>query len=370
MRPLAVSAVLAALVPAGVSAQEASPERITRGVPQLARAPKLDGKMGDFRSSFLLRPASPPEASATFSARAGWHKGTLYVWVDVKDDQLLASDELTLSVFFPGAGPTALGHTFHLGPTGKRASPPEEGTPEFAWKQVEAGVQRQDGTLALEVGIPARAFPRFPAREPLTLELCLTYEDVDGEGAKSPSVSNCQGGAMRNEVLRLPDAFRKGLKLKPPEHVLGLEGRPGGWLGYGILHYPAWVQADAPLTVDSLRELVTEDAVSPEKVGVFLPESLALPDGRPLVAVFSGSDPYAVAGQCDADAELRLGLYLVKGKTAERVLEWPAATCALGRASSVVLDEEGALSIGYSSGPTINFAWSGERFERTEIGKR
>jgi len=95
-----------------------------------------------------------------------------------------------------------------------------------------------------------------------------------------------------------------------------------------------------------------------------------MPDGRLLLAVLSGENPYTADGKCDAGKELRLGLYLVKGKTAQRVLEWPAATCALGRATSVVLDEEGALSIGYSNGPTINFAWSGDHFERTELGER
>jgi hypothetical protein len=86
--------------------------------------------------------------------------------------------------------------------------------------------------------------------------------------------------------------------------------------------------------------------------------------------VVSGKDPYAVEGKCEADQELRLGLYLVQGKTALRVLEWPAATCALGRAISVGVDEEAALTIGYSNGATVNFVWSGDHFERTELGKR
>jgi hypothetical protein len=34
------------------------------------------------------------------------------------------------------------------------------------------------------------------------------------------------------------------------------------------------------------------------------------------------------------------------------------------------MDEEGSLTIGYSNGTTTNFAWSGDHFERTEIGKR
>jgi hypothetical protein len=353
VRVFVLAAGLAALVPAGASAQE-------RVVPRLARAPKLDGKLEDFHSSLTVQPAASKGARASFTARVGWHKDTLYVGVEATGETLRPEDELTLSVFFPEAGPTALGHTFHFTAAGKRASPPESGTPEYAWKQVEVGVRHSEQKRELEVAIPARALPRFPAREPLVLELCLSVQGV----------SNCQGGAMQGELPRLPDAFRQGLKLKPPASVTGLEGRPTGWLGYGILHYPAWVQGDAPLTADSLRGLVALKVVEPRSVGVFIPEPLQLPDGRPLVAVLSGNDPFAVAGQCDADAELRLGLYLVKGRQAERVLDWPAATCALGRASSVVLDEEGTLSIGYSNGPTLNFAWSGERFERTEIGKR
>jgi hypothetical protein len=34
----------------------------------------------------------------------------------------------------------------------------------------------------------------------------------------------------------------------------------------------------------------------------------------------------------------------------------------------VVLDGEGALTLGYASGATIDFIWSGDHFERTEIG--
>jgi hypothetical protein len=143
-------------------------------------------------------------------------------------------------------------------------------------------------------------------------------------------------------------------------------------VGWGVLHYPTWVEANKPLTHDSLRALVTTEPVDPEKADLNVPDSLILPGGRTILTVVSGKNPYAVAGKCDADQELRLGLFLVmgKGKTAQRVLEWPAATCALGRALSVSMDEEGALSIGYSNGTTINFAWSGDHFERTEIGKR
>jgi hypothetical protein len=362
VRALAVSAALVALAPGSASAQGQAPEkqRPSKVVPSLAREPKLDGQLKDFPGTLTLAPQAPAGASASFTARAGWRKDALYVGVEAKDAQLQAGDELTLTLFFPEAGPTAIGHTFRFGQEGKRASPADSGTPEFAQKRVDVGVKQGANTLALEVAIPARAFPRFPARGPLVFDLCLTFKDV----------SNCKGGGMLGEALRLPDGFRKGLELKPPKDVVALEGRQEGWLGYGMLHYPAWVEADARLTPALLVKLVAPNAVSAEKAGVNVPETLSLPDGRPLLAVLTGESPYTADGGCDANKELRLALYLVKGKTAQRVLEWPAATCALGRATSVVLDEEGALSIGYSNGPTINFAWSGDHFERTELGKR
>ncbi|MGZ3459185.1 MAG: hypothetical protein ACXU86_11855 [Archangium sp.] len=361
MRALVVSAALAALDPVAASAQEQAPAkpRPTRAVPRLARAPKVDGNLEDFPATLTVKPPASTAASASFTARVGWRKDTLYVGVETTGEQQ-AGEPLTLTLFFPEAGPTASGHVFSFGPEGKRASPPESGTPEFAQKQVEAGAQRKGHTESFEVAIPARAFPRFPAKEPLVLDLCLT----------SGNVSNCQGGEMMGDALRLPDDFRKGLGLKPPAGVVALEGRPEGWLGDGALHFPAWVQADEPLTPAMLEGMVTPHPTTAQKAGVNVPETLSLPNGKPLVAVLSGESPYAADGRCDEGKELRLGLYLVKGKTAQRVLEWPAATCALGRAINVVLDEEGALSIGYSNGPIINFAWSGDHFERTELGKR
>ncbi|MFY0564917.1 hypothetical protein ACN28E_13755 [Archangium lansingense] len=235
MRSLVVSALLAALIPGAAFAQEqeqAPPKpRPVKSVPSLSRAPKLDGKLKDFSSSLTLKPPASVDASASFTARAGWRKDTLYVGVEATDDQLQAGDLITLSLFFPDAGATATGHVFRFAFDGKRASPPESGTSRFAQQLVEVGVQRQDNTLALEVAIPARALPRFPAEEPLVLDLCLTYEDVDAAGSKPPAVSNCKDGGMVGEALRLPDDFRKGLKLKPPKGVIALEGAAGRLVG-------------------------------------------------------------------------------------------------------------------------------------------
>jgi len=354
VRPLVVTAVLATLAPALASAVE----RPTKAVPPLSRAPKADGQLKDFPATLTLKPISGTSIGASFTGRVGWHKDTLYVAVEATGAQ--ADDELTLSVFFPDAGPVATGHVFHFTAEGQRASPAESGTPVSAQELVKAGMRRKDPTQTFEVAIPARAFPRFPAEGPLVLDLCVT----------ASGATNCKDGGMVGEALKLPDEFRKGLKLKPPAGLIALQGRTGGWLGYGVLHYPSWVEADARLTPALLRTLVTSNAVDAGAANVNVPETVSLPDGRPLVAVLSGESPYTSDGKCDSDKELRLGLYLAKGKTAQLALEWPAATCALGRATSVVLDEEGALSIGYSNGPTINFAWSGDHFERTELGKR
>ncbi|WP_434387939.1 hypothetical protein [Melittangium boletus] len=375
MRSLVASAVLAALLPLSAVAQPPAPApaepkpRPIRAIPALAREVKLDGKLKDFPATLTLKPPASLDASASFTARVGWRKDTLFLAVETTDDQLLSGDLLTLTLFFPDAGVAATGNTFRFAFDGKRASPPESNTSAYAQKLVEAGVERKDNTLVLEVAVPARALPRFPAVDPLVLDLCLTYEDVDGEGTRS-TVSNCKDGGMIGEALRLPDEFRKGLKLKPPESVVGLEGNAGGWLGYGILSYPSWVEGDAALTADSLEQMVAPGGISAEQAGLHVPEELSLPNGKPLVVVLSGENPYSAKGTCDADKELRFGFYLVKGKTAQRALEWPAATCALGRANSMVLDEEGTLRIGYSNGPTINFAWSVDHFERTELGLR
>ncbi|WNG24531.1 hypothetical protein F0U62_11245 [Cystobacter fuscus] len=370
MRPLLVSAVLAALCPLAATAQESSEPkpRQVKAVPALGREPKLDGSLKDLPATLTLKSPADPQASASFTARVGWRKETLYVGVEVTDDQPQSGDVLTLTLFFPDAGATASGQVFRFAFDGKRASPPDSGTSAFAQKLVDVGVQRQDDRLVFEVAIPARALPRIPAVDPLNLDLCLTYDDVD-TGAQPPAVTNCKGGGMVGEVLRLPEEFRKGLKLKPPEGVTGLEGRAGGWLGYGVLHYPSWVEADAPLTPDSLESLVAPRPFKASEAGVNIPETLTLPGGKPLVLVLSGMNPYA-GGTCDSEKELRLGVYLVKGKTAQRVLEWPAATCALGRTTSLELDETGSLSISYSNGPTVNFAWSEDHFERTELGMR
>ncbi len=351
-------------------AQDAAP-RPSKPVPVLKKAPRPEKKLKDFGSPLVLKPLPTDGATADFSARVGWRKDTLFVGVEATDNQLLAGDVITLSLYFPDAGPTATGYTYRFAFDGQRTSGPDSGTPRFAQGLVNAAVHRQGDTLSVVAMIPVRALPRFPAVDPLVMDLCITYEDQDQVGAKAVPVSNCKGGTMaEGEALRLPDEARKNLKLKPPASVAALEAAPTGWLGWGLLSYPNWAQGDESLTPASLRELVAPNAVDASKMGVNLPETLSLPDGRPVVSVLTGKNPYAVEGQCDSDDELRMGLYVVSGKTAQRVLDWPAATCALGRATSVELEEDGALNIGYSNGAIINFVWSADHFERTQLGKR
>ncbi|RKG73667.1 hypothetical protein [Corallococcus terminator] len=350
-------------------AQDAA--RPSRPVPVLKKAPQPEKGLKDFGSPMVLKPLTVEGATANFSARVGWRKDTLFVGVEATDNQLLAGDLITLTLSFPDAGPTATGYTYRFAFDGQRTSPPESGTPAFAQKLVNAAVHRQGDTLSVVALVPVRALPRFPAVAPLVMDLCITYEDQDQVGAKTVPVSNCTGGTtMVGEALRLPDDARKNLKLKPPASVTALEAAPTGWLGWGILPYPDWAQGDAALNPASLRALVAPNAVDASKMSVNVPDALSLPDGRPVVTVLTGKNPYAVEGQCDSDDELRMGLYVVSGKTAQQALEWPAATCALGRASSVELDEEGALTIGYSNGAIVNFVWSADHFDRTEIGKR
>ncbi len=315
----------------------------TRPVPALKKEVTVDGALNELAAGLALKPI---EGDA-WSGRVGYRKDTLYLGVEAKG-AASPDDVVEVSLHFPSAGTTAEGRVLHFGVAGLKDP------------LIQARTKREEGGLTVEAAIPARALPRFPAREPLVFDLCVTWKGA----------SNCAQGSMTGGAARLPEDFRKSLRLKPPESVVGLEGRPGGWVGFAMLHYPVWVSSDVPLTAPVLRRLVTDREVDPRAAGINLPDVLVLPEGQKLLTVLSGQDPYEVPGQCDVERELRLGLYLVKGQTAERVLEWPASTCPLGRAAAVELDEQGELTLGYTNGATVTFVWSKDRFERTEIGSR
>jgi hypothetical protein len=334
--------------------------RPARSIPALSRTPRLQGAARE------LSPAVSLKAKA-FTARVAYRRTTLYVGIEAKRDVVDPKDLFEVSLHFPEAGVSAPGYVFRLDAQGKVFAPEAEqaATPQFVDTQVKAAATESRRGFSAELAIPVSAFPRFPLKEPLILELCVTFQDSDG-GATT-STSNCKQGEM-SQPLRLPEEVRGALGLHPPEDVTSLEPGDGGWLGYGVLFYPLWVQASEPIDSPALRRLMPTEAIDPKAVGVGLPRRLDLPGGGELLSVLSGKNPYEQAGKCDADEELRLGLFLVHGKSAERVLDFPAANCALGRATSVVLDEEGALTISYSNGATTHFRWTGDKFEQTQIG--
>jgi len=314
-----------------------------------------------------LSPAATLKAKG-FTARVAYRRTTLYVGIDANRGAVDAKDLFEVSLHFPDAGLSAPGYTFRVDSQGKVFAPEsnaDNATPPFADAQVTAASEDGRKGFSAELAIPASAFPRFPIKDPLTLELCVTFHDA--EDGSTTTTSTCEHGAMA-QPLRLPDEVRNALGVHPPEDVTSLEGGDGGWLGYGVLFYPRWVQATEPIDSGTLKRLMPTEAIDPQTVGVGLPRKLDLPHSGELLSVLSGHNPYEQAGKCDADKELRLGLFLVHGKSAERVLDFPAASCALGRATSVVLDEEGALTISYTNGATTHFTWTGDHFEQTQIG--
>ncbi|HEX9508361.1 MAG TPA: hypothetical protein VF947_08130, partial [Myxococcales bacterium] len=220
----------------------------------------------------------------------------------------------------------------------------------------------------LEAAFPARALPRFPAKEPLSFELCLSYEDLAPPPAVGSLISNCQSGSMLGEVLQLPDDFRRSLHLSAPPEVVAFEGRENGWVGHGRLHSLVWALSDGEMTFEMLKGLLGEETRDPIKEKIALSPRMRLRNVGLIYSLLTGSDPFAGDEHCDSKSEMRLGLYWIKASTARRVLDWPAATCLLGRALSVVMEPDGTLSISYTNGASVNFIWSTDHFERTEIG--
>jgi len=139
MRAAAALSLFLVCAPAAAFAQD---ERPTRTVPGLPKAPRFQGGHKGLASPLVLKPAPTEGASASFSAKVGLHKDTLYVGVEATDNQLGAVDLITLSLFFPGAGPTATGYTWRFAFDGKRASGADDGAAAFGR---EAGGARPGG---------------------------------------------------------------------------------------------------------------------------------------------------------------------------------------------------------------------------------
>lgn len=364
--------MLALCLAAVLAAPPAAPaEKPILPLPTLAKEPKLDGVLKDFAPAKDLKlPESAKGASAELALKAAFKKDTLYVAVSVKDDKVLAADVLDLTLFFPEAGTTAKGVIYRFGSDGVKEVHPEAGAPAWAQAQVKAAGKTDAKGFTLEIAIPARALPRFQAFKQLALSLCADYADVDVEGGEPSKLTSCPTGEMAGGPTRIPDELRKNLKLAPTADVEGIEAREHGWVGFSKLHYPTWAQGDSDFTVDTLGELIAGDQdIDPASVSLAIPHQLLLPDNRPIFTVLTGKNPYA-KDTCVEGNELRMAMYVVKGATASRVLEWPAATCKLGRAMRFELSEEGNLTIGYTNGNTAHFTWTVDHFERSELGSR
>jgi len=364
MLPFTLGTLLAAfaLAPSAAAPRE---EACVRKVTELPRRPRVDGDLRDLVGATPVLTRPPGEHSGGLSVRAAVFADTLYLGIDVTAEHPAEAPALTLGLHSPEAGVAAPGHLFHIGPDGKRPSTPEE-APAYAEAALEAAVVRTPRGLAVEVALPPLSLPRLPAHGPLLLELCVSETDAAPSAAQR--LSACPSNGPAPVRLELPESLLSGLRQRAPPEVVALEARPGGWVGFGERIEPRWILADKPLTLPSLRALVSDGSLDPAALRLYIPDRMTLPDGGAVFAVLTGLDPFDAEDACSPDREVRFLLYRVKGRLAERVLDWPARSCALGRALSVSLDPSGELTVGYSSGATVRFIWSHDHFERTEYG--
>jgi hypothetical protein len=357
------------LLALAVAAAPAVPDKepCLKKVVESPKRPRVDGDLKDFPATQVLTRA-PTARGPGLGARATVFADTLYLGVEVTDEHPQPGQVLTLGLHAPEAGIAAPGRVFYVGPDGKRPSTPEE-APPYAQAALEAAVVRTPKGLGIEVALPPLSLPRLPAHGPLVLEVCFSAGQPDTEG-NAQHQSSCPPGSPPPVRLELPESMLSAIRQRAPPEVLALEARPGGWVGFGERVEPRWILADKPLTLPGLRALVSETSLDPSALRLYIPDRMTLPDGGAVLAVFTGLDPFDAEDSCSPDREVRFLLYRVKGRIAERVLDWPARSCALGRALSVSLDPSGELTVGYSSGATQRFIWSRDHFERTEYGNQ
>ncbi|MBE2252519.1 MAG: hypothetical protein IAE78_23505 [Myxococcus sp.] len=362
--------VLSLLILVSLSAPPPA-EKPIKPLPSLAKEPKVDGVLKDLAPALEIKVPRPGKDGTELVAKAAFYKDTLYLSVQPKDDAFNEHDQLEVTLYFPDSGTTSRGFTYRYGKDGLRPPSEESGAPPFTQAMLKAAVKDSDKGPTFELAFPARSLPRFQAFKQLALSICFEYQDVDVAGQEPVKTLTCPTGEMVGGPTRLPDELRKNVKLTPTADVEGIEARPTGWVGYSKLHYPTWVSGDADFTPESLGELIAFDnAIDPESVALPIPRKLVLGDNRPLFTMLTGKNPYS-KDTCNPSNELRLAMYVVKGPVASRVLEWPAATCGLGRAMRFELEaESGQLLIGYTNGQTARFVWSSDHFERSELGAR
>ncbi len=366
--PTALLVAAFALASAAVPPHE---EPFVRKLTELSRRPRMDGDARDLLGATPVLARAAGDHTAGLNVRAGVFGDTLYLGLDVTWEAAFDASALTLGLHSPEAGVAAPGHLFHLGPDGKRPSAAEE-APSYAQSALEAVAVRTPHGMAVEVALPPLSLPRLPAHGPVLLELCVAAGAADANGPPPPQrLSACPAGAPPPARLELPESLLSAIRQHVPPEVVALEARPGGWVGFGERVDPRWIFADKPLTVPGLRALVSDASLDPAALRLYIPDRMTLPDGGAVLAVLTGLDPFDNAEDaCSPDREVRFLLYRVKGRVGERVLDWPARSCALGRALSVSLDASGELTVGYSSGATVRFIWSHDHFERTEYGRR
>lgn len=338
-------------------------EKPIKAVGTFGKVPKVDGDLKDFTGATAFK--LPAAAEKQLEVSAGFKGDTVYVAATFKGEpEVAAAAELEVMIDFPGAGTTARGHVWRFGPEGLRKADPAVAAPDWANALLAVASKQDKKGLHYELAIPARALPRFQGNLQLSFNLCVIRHDGEAR------VDSCAGGGMPGGPLKLPDDLRKNLKLNPPNDVQGIEARPTGWVGYAELHYPTWVLSDSLLTPEALGAVIAgEGAIDAEKLSLPIPQKLVLPDNRPVFTVLTGRNPYS-EDKCNDSYELRMALYVVKGSTANRALEWPAVRCSLGRASHVELAPDGTLTIDYSNGTKATFTWNGSLFRRSEYGSR
>ena len=348
----------------------ANAEKPLKPLPSLGKEPKIDGDLKDLAPAPDFKmPESASASSSGIALKAAFRKDTLYLGIDLTDDKLLGSDQLDVTLYFPDSGTTSKGVVYRFGNDGLREAPLDIGAPAYAQALIKSAVKPTKTGYALEIAVPARALPRFQAFKQLALSICVEYTDLDMEGGEATKITTCPTGDMVGGSTRIPDELRKNLKLTPTPDVEGIEAREKGWLGYSKLHYPTWALGDEALTADSLAALVAGDTAIPPASVALPPVRLVLNDNRPIFTIITGKNPY-VKDMCVSENELRMAMYVTKDRVASRVLEWPAATCKLGKAMRLELGAEGSLEIGYTSGTTHHFTWTVDHFERSELGMR
>ncbi len=339
-----------------------------RPVAHLKTSPNIDGDFTDaFPASDVLRGAKPKSTNVTQNQlRVATSASGLYLATAFEVNQESADDTVLVTVYFSGSGVLSKGQVYRFDRLGKPVRNAEDDPGRIGQPPATAASTQSSSKLNFEAQIPVRAWPRFTAVGALLVSVCVEY----GSKVDNVSTGNCTSGEMLHGPWQFSEDVRRGLKLAVVPGVEGLEARDGGYVGFGTLQLPMWAQADHPLTLESLRQLIAPgEALTPAAVGLTVAEKWTLPDGRAALGILTGRNPFQNE-RCVKGDEVRFALYAIEKAVAKRVLEWPVSNCLLGRALAFEVGEEGQLSVGYTNGATIHFGWVKDKYERSELGRR